>query len=520
MFEFVVPEPAAFYVTSKLKAAEFEAPSIQKPAEPKYATVNLTVPAAPSAPLTAAAITPDVFNALRLQYDLAEFSYPLDTFWVPFTDKQRGNNSLSASPLDAGNQVWINSQFRSDIPKGYDVDQVSIVGNAQFVGSAEVEVEHWESNKVLFMLNGRNILDIRDGRLDRRPHPDNNEYWLIPETPIQVAPPHPIPGGEVILDLNFQDMKRFSLMVYLSLKRNPAHLLDWQTQVYNKLRGVEAARVEKVNQELQLAYSAQLSDYRAQLDELRAKVLNDVIQGRSESFNSQVIAQELKKHCITMIAKEFDFSAFNDDILSNADAVPTNPVNISYDKFVVEEVVQTVGSSTVTMAFAGFKKLNETVEYPKISIPLANKKARFIQFLEQAFEWQHLAYVFQSYFWAHESKWIKLMNRLDYTDNNMTDFLKAGSARVVIAVTPGFYNAVMHFLATREPWEGGQLPVIGDPLFVPIYEEIRNKQDDLAKATPEGHPWEFDLPTSLVYLEGSSTPIPADLLAQTSPVTP
>lgn len=519
MFEFVVPEPAAFYVTSKLKAAEFETPTFQKPTEPAYAAVSLTVPGAPNTPLTPLAITPDVFNALRLQYDLAEFSFPLDTYWVPFTDKQRGNNSLTASPMDAGNQVWINSQFRSVVPKGYDVDQVSIVGQAQFVGSAENALEHWESNKVLFMLNGRNFLDIRDGRLDRRPDPDNNEYWLADQV-IAISPPYPIPDGEVILDLNFQDMKRFSLMVYLSLKRNPAHLLDWQTQVYNKLRGVEAARLEKVNQELQLAYNAQLADYRAQLDELRAKMLNDVIQGRSEAFNSQVIAQELKKHCITMIAKEFDFTALRDDILSSTDAAPTSPVNIFYDKFVVEEVTQTVGSTTVTKAFAGFKKLTEAVDYPKIDIGVANRKARVIQFLEQAFEWQHIAYVFQPYFWAHESKWIKLMNRLDYTDNNMTDFLKAGSSRVVIAVTPGFYNAVMHFLATREPWEGGPLPVIGDPLFVPIYEEIRNKQDDLVKATPEGQPWEFELPTSLVYLEGSATPIPADLLAQTPPVIP
>lgn len=521
MFEFVVPEPSAFYVTSKLKAAEFDTPSLQKPPVPVYATVTLAVPGAPNTPLTPQGITPAVFNALRLEYDLAEFSFPLETYWVPFTDKQRGNNDLSANIGNAGDMVWTSTQFRSAIPKGYDVDSISIVGTVQFVGSAENPAEHWESNQVLFMLNGRNVLDIRDGRLDdanRLPH-ERNEYWRA-DGVVPLNPPQPIPDGEVILDLNFQDLKRFSLMVYLSLKRNPAHLIDWQTQVYNKLRTIEAVRVEKANQELQFSYNEQLADYRSELDELRAKVLNDVIQGRSEAFNSQLIAQELKKHCITMIAKEFDFTALMDDVLSGVDAAPLKSVNISYDKYVVEEVTATEDGTAVTRAFAGFKGLSETVDYPKIDIGLAHNKARYIQFLEHAFEWQHLAYVFQPYFWAHESKWIKLMNRLDYTDNNMTAFLKAGSARVVIAVTPGFYSAVMHFLATREPWEGGSLPVIGDPLFVPIYEEIRNKQDDLAKATPEGEPWEFELPTSLVYLQDSSSPIPTDLLAEPPPVNP
>jgi hypothetical protein len=152
-----------------------------------------------------------------------------------------------------------------------------------------------------------------------------------------------------------------------------------------------------------------------------------------------------------------------------------------------------------------------TVKYPTINLDMAKQKGRYIQFLEQAFEWQQIAYVFYPYFWAAEKEWLKLMNRLDYTDNNMTAFLKAGSVRVLIAATPGYNDAVMHFLATREPWEGGSLPVIGDPLFIPVYEEIRKQQDDLQNATPEGEAWEFEVPTSLIYLHDSSSPLPTDL---------
>jgi hypothetical protein len=135
-------------------------------------------------------------------------------------------------------------------------------------------------------------------------------------------------------------------------------------------------------------------------------------------------------------------------------------------------------------------------------------KGRFIQFLEQAFEWRQLAYIFYPYFWATRPKWIEMMNHADDTDPNMTAFLQAGSVRVLIAVTPAYEQAVLHFLATGEPWEGGPAPVIGDPLFIPLYEELHKQQDDLYNAVPEGEPWTFVLPTSLVYLEDSEATLP------------
>jgi hypothetical protein len=66
---------------------------------------------------------------------------------------------------------------------------------------------------------------------------------------------------------------------------------------------------------------------------------------------------------------------------------------------------------------------------------------------------------------------------------------------------------VLHFLATREPWDGGPTPVIGDPLYVPLYEEIRGQQDTFAGSEPAGDPWIFSLPTSLVYLESANYPL-------------
>ena len=100
------------------------------------------------------------------------------------------------------------------------------------------------------------------------------------------------------------------------------------------------------------------------------------------------------------------------------------------------------------------------------------------------------------------------MNRADDADANMSAFLQAGSVRILLAVTPGYDSAVLHFLATREPWDGGPAPVIGDPLFIPLYEEVRKQQDDLYNATPEGELWTFTIPSSLVYLDDSGVTLP------------
>ena len=43
-------------------------------------------------------------------------------------------------------------------------------------------------------------------------------------------------------------------------------------------------------------------------------------------------------------------------------------------------------------------------------------------------------------------------------------FLQVGMARVIVTVKPGFEDAVQLFIETGLIWNGGEVPVIGDPL--------------------------------------------------------
>jgi hypothetical protein len=50
-------------------------------------------------------------------------------------------------------------------------------------------------------------------------------------------------------------------------------------------------------------------------------------------------------------------------------------------------------------------------------------------------------------------------------------------------------------------WSGGGTPTIDNALYRSIAQEVKDQTDDLAGATPEGDPWEFTVPTTLVWLQ-------------------
>ena len=137
---------------------------------------------------------------------------------------------------------------------------------------------------------------------------------------------------------------------------------------------------------------------------------------------------------------------------------------------------------------------------------LLAKIGKTVQFLEQAFEWEQISYLLYPYFWgALPDWWIDSPKYYKDLDINYAKFLQAGAARVLVAAHPAYETAVMHYLYTQEPWNGGEAPAINDQMYIPIYQELRNQQDDFANAKPYGDPWKVTLPTNLVYLRPDAT---------------
>jgi len=139
---------------------------------------------------------------------------------------------------------------------------------------------------------------------------------------------------------------------------------------------------------------------------------------------------------------------------------------------------------------------------PDIDLDASLESAGTIQFLEQCFEWSNLAYVSYPYYWADRERWSDLMD-LETADPRLGQFLRAGSARVVVPARPGFGAAVAHWLTYRQPWLGGGTPPVpGDPLFISVAKEIRDQTMPAADGEP-GESWEVVLPTTLQWLDTS-----------------
>jgi hypothetical protein len=139
---------------------------------------------------------------------------------------------------------------------------------------------------------------------------------------------------------------------------------------------------------------------------------------------------------------------------------------------------------------------------PQIDFEEAAAEGHYIQFFEHAFEWENIAYVFYPYFWGRRSGWLDRMTWSD-VDPVHAEFLKAGAARVVVPVRPGFDTAVLHFLDSGEVWNGGDLPTIGNPLYVDILEEIQARLGAPGTETAVFEPWDVRLPTTLVRLDAT-----------------
>ena len=141
----------------------------------------------------------------------------------------------------------------------------------------------------------------------------------------------------------------------------------------------------------------------------------------------------------------------------------------------------------------------------------ARIEGMIVQFFEQAFEWHNMTWLLYPYFWAKASRQhAKLLS--EDPDPAMREFYGAGAARVVVPVPVDYEDAVLNFFETNEIWGGGEPPLVDDPEYVSIAEELKQGRTNSFNSPiyyeSAGTPppfiideWEEKLPTSLVKLQ-------------------
>ncbi len=106
---------------------------------------------------------------------------------------------------------------------------------------------------------------------------------------------------------------------------------------------------------------------------------------------------------------------------------------------------------------------------------------KIIKFLHHAIEWENMLYFLYPYFWCHPTRW-EFKKYLDHPDPMHRAFLKAGSARVVLTIRPGFEEAFLAFI------EKGDLDAIPSEPYLSIGQEFENYAKTNYPGIPPANP--------------------------------
>jgi hypothetical protein len=77
------------------------------------------------------------------------------------------------------------------------------------------------------------------------------------------------------------------------------------------------------------------------------------------------------------------------------------------------------------------------------------RQGEIIKFLHHAIEWENVIYVLYPYFWTDDYRW-DFKQFLYHSDYIHRSFLRAGAARVVLTIRPGFEEAFLAFVETLD----------------------------------------------------------------------
>lgn len=239
--------------------------------------------------------------------------------------------------------------------------------------------------------------------------------------------------------LNTYDVSDIGLVVEVKCQRTDRAKMKWRLDTHAKLTN---------------AYKARLSEYEEKLAALEMQA-GVSIQGKNPALNMELMKDELKKNCISILTEQY------------------------FDLF------DSIGTGTNGL--------------PQIDLYENEAEGPYVRFFEQAFEWEHMTWLTYPYFWGRKNQWEE---RIAYEDVDpvFNQFLKAGYCRLVVPARPGFEGAIDHFMTYGETWNGGPLPAISSELYLPIADEIAERLDRPGDEFPEGDHWFVRIPTTLVHL--------------------
>jgi hypothetical protein len=393
MYEFVIPEPAAYFLYALVDNPPKDM-ELEKPEPPTYY----------GSPLKPSNLTRTNYHNYVSEYQVTTAPEPPSEFKVVSDfDKQDGNQENNYGRAS-----------KVTIEPGYEAYGAMV--------STDFVFTEGKKHRFRVMVGGRNI--------------DHSDVWGAGYYGFSSTF-----RNELSITRKLMNVRCFALGVDVFCQLTSVGLAKWQHDMYEAI--------------LQ-AYLQQKADYEEKLAAQAIQQGNQIL-GRNPLENRRLEREELKKLVIMML---------------------TGSPYIGFNSF-----------------YAGAE--------PVMNVQKACEAGSTIRFFENAFEWTNMLNVFYPYFWGRKARWISALHLTD-PDPDFAAFLKAGAARVQVPVRPGFERAVAHFCQYGAIWEGNDIPLRDDDLYVPIVDEITENLGKLVEGIPypeDSKPWEVTVPTSLVVVQ-------------------
>ncbi|MDN3695446.1 hypothetical protein QWZ06_26075 [Chryseobacterium tructae] len=249
---------------------------------------------------------------------------------------------------------------------------------------------------------------------------------------------------KITISYNSWDMKGVTGSLVATCQLTKEAKAQWQQEAFNAI--------------IQ-AYEGALAEYNNKLSEEQNKAVE--IKGSNPNFYRKIENTILRKNCISYMADR-------------------------------------TSGSTHGYGLSGLTEGSSFLDYETKLDKNLDRYTAFVKFMEQAFEWENLSYYLYPYYWGDKQNW-ETLYRAEDTDPLFGAFLQSGMARVIATVRPGFEDAVQFYLATGKIWNGGEVPVIGDELYLSIVDEMKEP-----KGVKQGKAWITRLPTTLNILQAES----------------
>lgn len=404
MFEFLVPEPAAFHLYALTQAPPENGLTLEKPIDPRSPDITQKLGVAPLTGYT------DI-NAANFGFWASAYDAKVDPA-PPYY--QTISKAYNRDGIDQGTE-FSDSKNDLKLPEGYEATTFNCSYGLHSEGDNWITVMIGRDQR--FTSVGGTFSGVLNGEDDFIP------ICIMGKT------------------------KFYALAIEATCTRTDETYEAWQIKTFDSIiKG----------------YDDKMAAYETALDQAKSQT-GSIITGTNPDQNRQTEQLELKKGCIRLL------DPYCQPLWSNAVTDNSPPCG-----------------------------------YPEFDCCTAISDANYVQFVEQAFEWDLITYLFYPYFWGRKCNWQKIYLLKD-EDPLFLNFLQAGFARVVVPVRPGYEDAVLRFIVDGQPWNGGTAPGVDSELYLSIANEMK---EPVGTVDPTVEPWFVRVPTTLTVLQCDSGCVP------------